>query len=355
MSSQAEDRQNNVAGFNHGQLTAMAMGYMRSYVLSAAARLDVADALGERERAVTELAQTCGANPDALYRLLRALASFGVVAETHPERFTLTPMGKPLRKDVSDSEWNAIVFWADLLADSWTELTECVRTGESAFVQKKRLGLPSRWSSAPDSDDIFRSVMGTAPAEDYSGIVRAWDFSHAQVVADLGGGGGGLIAAVLHAFAHLRGMLVDRPETIDRARPHIEREFGAAGESARCTLYAADLCAAVPAGAEVYLLKHVLHGYRDEAAIGILRNCRAALPPQGRLLILEFVLPDTVPAADQALEHRLMSDLNMLAVTGGRERSDREWRALLTAAGLACQSIQPVPGDLVSVIEAAQD
>ncbi len=105
---------------------------------------------------------------------------------------------------------------------------------------------------------------------------------------------------------------------------------------------AANLCTAIPAGANVYMLKHVLHGYEDEAAIGILRNCRAVLPPEGRLLAIEFVLPDIVDHADLELECRLMSDLNMLAVTGGKERSAVEWKALLSSAEFECRSLIPI-------------
>src|SRR5208282_1420940 len=169
-------------------LTEMAMGYSRSRVLCAAARLGVADALGDEERSVGEIAVSCGAQPAALYRLLRALASFGVVAENARERFVLTPFGRPLRKDAPNSEWAAVAFWADLLADPWSYLTECVRTGEKAAFIAEREGVALRWSKDPNSGAIFRAVMGTAPAEDYMPIARAWDFSIYHTVADLGGG-----------------------------------------------------------------------------------------------------------------------------------------------------------------------
>src|ERR1700722_14062149 len=148
-------------------LTEMAMGYSRSRALCAAARLGVADALGDDERSLDELAVTCSAQPASLYRLLRALASFGVVSETAPQRFVLTPFGKPLRKDVPDSEWAAVVFWADLLADPWSYLTECVRTGEAAAPIMQREGVALRWSKDPNASAIFGAVMGTAPTEDY--------------------------------------------------------------------------------------------------------------------------------------------------------------------------------------------
>jgi len=327
----------------------MAMGYSRSRILSAAARLGVADALGDGPRSVDQLALSCGARADSLYRLLRALASFGVVAETAPRRFVLTPFGAPLRKDAPDSEWAGVVFWADLLADSWSYLTECVRTGENAARIMAREGVASRWSKDPDARAIFGAVMGTAPAEDYMPIARSWDFLPYSTVADLGGGGGALIAAVLNVFPNLRGMLVDRPEFIDKAASRLERE----GLAARCQTSGADLCQGVPGGADVYLLKHVLHGYDDGAAIEILGHCRSVLPAEGRLLVIEFVLPDVVDRADLELEHRLMSDLNMLAVTGGKERSAVEWKSLLGSAGFECRRIIPVPGALVSIIEAA--
>ena len=329
-------------------LTEMAMGYSRSRVLCAAARLGIADALGEDERSLDEIAIACGAQPGSLYRLLRALASFGVVAERAPERFALTPFGMPLRKGVPNSEWNAIVFWADLLADSWVQLTECVRTGDKAQVVMERAGITPRWAAAPDGSEIFRAVMGTAPAEDYMPIARAWDFSKYHTVADLGGGGGSLIAAVLEAYPNVEGMLVDRPESIERAKAN----FGAETLAARCKFVVADLCGAVPPGAEVYAMKHVLHGYGDEAAIGILRNCRSVVPKEGRVLIIEFVLPDVVDHADPELEVRLMSDLNMLAVTGGKERSAPEWKKLLSSAGFDFERSIPVPGELVSIVEA---
>jgi ubiquinone/menaquinone biosynthesis C-methylase UbiE len=183
--------------------------------------------------------------------------------------------------------------------------------------------------------------MGTAPADDYAPIAAAWDFSRAKVVADLGGGGGSLILAVLGLNPHLRGMLVDLDASVEAARARFAKEAA----SSRCELIAADLTQSVPAGADVYMIKHVLHGRRDADAITILRNCRVVIPQDGRLLIIEFILPPLVSHADPQLEGRLMSDLNMLAVTGGKERSEREWRTLLEAAGFVLTGIYPVGGD----------
>ena len=298
----------------------------------------------ETRYAALPLAENCQADADALYRLLRALASIGVTEETTPEHFRLTPFGKPLRKDVPQSAWPAVIFWANLLADSWSLLTDCVRTGKPA-AQVRDPNIPSRWSQDPEADSIFRAVMGTAPAEDYAPIAKAWYFSRAKVVADLGGGGGSLILAVLALHPHLRGMLVDLEPSVNAAEPRFAQE----DPSSRCELIVADLMQSVPPGADVYMLKHVLHGRRDPDAITMLKNCRAVIPQNGSLLIIEFILPPLVSHADPQLEGRLMSDLNMLAVTGGKERSERQWRTLLEAAGFTLTGVYPVDSDTLMV------
>jgi O-methyltransferase domain/Dimerisation domain len=341
-------------------LVEMAMAYSRSRVVCAAARLGVADALGVGERSVDELAKTCSADRDSLSRLLRALAALGITSETTPGKFVLTPFGEPLRKDAPNSVWPAVVFWADLLADSWSYLTDCVRTGKSAMKIMESRGIVSRWYTDPDANGIFRAVMGTAPAEDYMPIAQAWNFSGRRVVADLGGGGGALISAILKRYPDLTGMLVDRQPSIDAAAPRLRSD----GLADRCKLIAADLVESVPTGADVYAMKHVLHGYNDDVAIKILENCRAVIPQDGMVLVLEFVLPDVISRPDRNLEARFMSDLNMMAVTGGKERSPSEWKPLLKAGGFEMRRIIPTAGqdknpqnvaivEGVSIIEAA--
>ena len=325
-------------------LVEMAMAYSRSRMLCAAARLGVADALGDEERSVGFLAERCEADANALYRLLRALSSIGVTEETMPEHFRLTTFGKPLRRDVPQSVWPAVIFWADLIADDWSLLTDCVQTGKPAG-EVRDPKVPSRWSQVADGHSIFRAVMGTAPAEDYAPIAEAWDFSRAKVVADLGGGGGSLILAILKLHPHVRGMLVDLEPSVNAARSRFAEE----DPSSRCELIAADLTESVPAGADVYMLKHFLHGCQDAEAIAILKNCGAVIPQNGSLLIIEFILPPLVSHADAELEGHLMSDLNMLAVTGGKERSERDWKTLLEAAGFILTGIYPVGGDTLMV------
>jgi precorrin-6B methylase 2 len=334
---------------NRRELWLMSTSFLRSRVLTTAARLGVADALAEGERSVDQLATACQAHPGSLRRLLRALATIGVVSESQTDRFVLTDLGAGLRQSDPDSAWAEVIFWGDLLAASWSYLTDCIRSGTIATAVTERQGVAHPWSKDPDAAAIFRAVMGTNAAEDRAPLARAWDFSKRRVVADLGGGGGALILAILAEYPNVRGMLVDRPESIQRAASR----FASEPLASRCELIAADLTKAVPPGADVHLLSAVLHAYTDERAAGILRNCRSVLPADGRVLVIEYVLPELFNRADKDLEDRVMSDLNMLAVTGGKERSAAEWKALLGQAGFEMLGITPVPGAVGSIIEAA--
>jgi SAM-dependent methyltransferase len=331
-------------------LIEMAQGYFRGKALCAAVRLGVADALGDGEKTLDELAAATASDRGALHRLLRALAGLGVLREVAPARFALTPSGRLLRRDVPDTVWASIVFWADLLADFWTWLPECVRAGGStrAAQAMEREGVRSRWSREPDPGAIFHAVFAEPSAADMAPLVAACGLAGARLVADLGGASGALLAAILAAHPGTRGLLVDRPEAVASAGPRLE----AAGLAARCELRAGDLFEEVPRGADVHVLKCVLHGCDDEQAQRILRNCRAAIAPGGRLLVLEVVLPATIDRADPRVEKMLMADLNMLAVTGGRERSETEWRSLLDSGGFELRRVVPVPGT-ISVLEAA--
>jgi hypothetical protein len=329
----------------------MARGYARGKVLCAAVRLGIADALGDAGKHLDELAAATTSNRDSLYRLLRALAVIGVVDEVGPARFVLTPLGQPLRKDAPATVWASIVFWADLLADSWTYLPECVRASgtSGAAAAMEQQGVKSRWSLEPDAQAIFHAVFAEPTTDDMAAFVAAYDFSRCRLVADLGGAGGGLLAAVLGANRAARGILVDRKQAIDGAAPRL----AAAGLVARCDLVAGDLLEAIPAGADVYIMKCVLHGYDDDDARRILKNVRVAIAAQGCLLVIEVVLPSRISRPDPGVERLVMSDLNMLAVTGGRERSKAEWESLLASAGFDLRRVVAVPGQDPSIIDAA--
>ncbi len=338
------------SGSSRLALGEMAMGFFRGKVLCAAVRLGIADALAAGPMTAEELAAATRTNPNAMRRFMRALGSIGVVEEIAPARFELTRFGDPLRRDAPDSVWASMIFWADLLADAWTYLPDCVRAGDrsGAEAARQRDGTTSRWSSEPEAQAIFHAVFSEPTADDSAPFVQAWDFSRCRVVADLGGGGGGLLAAVLAAQPEARGVLVERQGAIEGAA----RRFETAGFSERCECLAGDLLESVPSGPDVYLMRCVLHGYDDESALQILRNVRRAMVPESQLLLIEAVLPNRVERPSSEIEKLFMSDLNMLAVTGGRERSGSEWSTLLASAGLMQRRILPVPGHTASIIEA---
>jgi hypothetical protein len=340
-----------MAATDRTALIDMATGFFRGKVLCAAARLRIADALASGPMTSADLAAAIDVDADGLRRLLRGLASIGVVEEVSPSRFALTPFGEPLRRNAPGSVWASMIFWADLLADAWTYLPECVRAGNrsGADAARRSEGTPSRWSREPDPTSIFHAVFAEPTAEDFAPYVRAWDFSRARVIADLGGGGGGFLAAILAAHPSARGILFERQAAIEGARPR----FDAPALAGRCELVAGDLMESVPKGADLYVMRCVLHGCDDEAASKILRNCRCAMSPESRLLLIEAVLPDRVDRPDPQVEKLMMSDLNMLAVTGGRERSEHEWRTLVAGAGLEPVGIHAVPGGLHGIVEVA--
>jgi hypothetical protein len=186
------------------KLVEIATAYQRSRVLCAAARPGVADALKEGERSIQEIARSCAAEPASIHRCCECSQPWGVVAQSQPDRFVLTELGEPLIKDVANSAWAAINFWADWLADSWSSLTECVRTGKSAASLTPQS--MKRWQEDPEGPAIFRAVMGTSPAESYQPIARVWDFSNARMVADLGGGGA-MIEAIVATYPNARACL----------------------------------------------------------------------------------------------------------------------------------------------------
>jgi hypothetical protein len=320
----------------------MAYGFIRGKVLNAVVRLGIPDALVAGPRTAQQLADTAAAPADALLRLLRAAATLGVLAELAPGHFALTEFGRPLATDDPESVWASMIFWPELIADSYGHLAEFVRAGGSAagWDTLRSEGQTPAFERVPDARAIFHAEFARNTAEDNRPYAQAYDFSAAHRVADLGGGGGGLLAAVLLAYPHLEGLLVDRLQAVDGA---IARFVEVAVEG-RCDVLAGDLLESVPAGADVYLMRSVLHGYDDADALRVLENCAAVMNADTRLLVIEPVLPDVVDRADPALEPMFMADLLMFAVTGGRERSALQWEQLVGATNCEIRRIVPIPG-----------
>ena len=320
-------------------------GYWVSQAVGVVALLGVADQLGEGPRRSDDLARAVGADPGALYRVLRLLASLGVFAEAAPGSFTLTPLGETLRSDAPDSVRNfAITETAPGHWLPWGRLHESVLSGRPMAREALGMELFDWYAQNPEEAGFFNAAMGNLSALAASELMRVYDFSAVRTVADVGGAHGVLLTAVLRANPAARGILFDLPHVIASAAEVIV----AAGLSQRCELVSGDFFEAVPDGADLHLLKQIIHDWDDERATQILKNCHRALAPAGKLLLVEMVIPpDNHPSPAQAM------DLNMLVLLGGRERTEQEYQSLLEAAGFRLERIIQTHSPF-SVIEATR-
>lgn len=321
------------------QLQFMLHGYRLTQALYVVASLGVADLLGDGPKTADELAAATGANGDALYRVLRALASVGVFAETTERRFMLTPMAALLRQDHLVSLRGMILYAGDEPYRAWGALLPGVMTGDNPFAQVFGAQHFEYLAEHPASNEAFNQAMSASSRQAALAIVAAFDFSAAGRVVDIAGGQGVLIAAILHANPALHGVLFDQPHVVANALPLLE----AAGVADRCELASGDFFAAVPPG-DTYTLRHILHDWDDERCVAILRSCAQALAPRGRILVIESIVePGNDPSPAKFL------DLMMFVMNGGRERTEEEYRRLFAVANLTLTRI--IPAGAESLIE----
>jgi hypothetical protein len=318
--------------------------------VAAGVELGIPDLLAEGPRDVASLARECSCDPTSLGRLLGALATLDVVEQRDAGTFELAPTGALLRTDTSDS----LAWWSQLCGSrswaAWAGLTDSVRTGQS---QRTRTGGRDDFSGF-DSDraaaDAFNRAMCNLTAPIAEAVVASIDFADVNRIVDVGGGYGQLLATILAAHPGMRGVLFDLEHAIASAGPELAR----AGVAERCELVCGSFFESIPGGADAYLLKSVLHDWNDERCSSILRLCERAMtagaPRTPRLFVIERLRPERFASTPR---HRAIarSDLNMLVSLGGRERTEREYRALLGAVGLRVTRITALPSEF-SVVEA---
>jgi len=311
--------------------------------LSVAAELGIADLLAEGPRSCEELAKQTRANSDALYRLLRALASVGVFAVDEQGRFSLTPLAGMLRSDVPGSQRAFARMMGAEFWETWGKLLHSARTGEPGF--NHRYGMPffEYMTRNPDRHGIYDSAMNGVHGLETEPMLEAYDFSAFRTVVDIGGGNGVTLAGILKRHPALQGILFDLPAVAERARSHI----AAAGLSDRCRIQGGDFFSAVPPGADAYVLRHIIHDWQDQEAVTILRRCREAANRGGKILVVETVIP---PGNEPSFGKWL--DLMMLLVNG-RERTQADYERLFSEAGLRLNRIVPTTAG-VSVIESVR-
>ncbi len=326
----------------YADLMRLTNGYQVSQAIQVAAVLGIANLLAGGARRSDELAAATGAHPPSLHRVLRALASVGVFHEEADRHFSLTPMGQFLRSDVDQP----VGPWAEYVGrpyhwHAWGDLLHTVRTGEIAFQHVHGTDIWEYRSRRPEEGTGFDRAMTALSRRVAHATVAAYDFSRFRRVVDVGGGHGAMLAAILTAHPSLTGVLFDQPGVVAGAAEVLQL----ADIAERCEVVGGSFFEAVPGGGDAYLLKAILHDWDDAEAEAILRNCRHAAGQSGTLLVLERVVAP--PNEDPVTK---FSDLNMMVMTGGRERTEAEFAALLTAAGFRMTAVVRT-GTPFSVIE----
>jgi hypothetical protein len=325
-------------------LSRMAFGHVSAQLIYAAVRLGVPDALAGGPLPPAKLADRTGCDPGGLTRLLHALIVLRLVEESPDGHVELAEAARPLCADHPRSMRSSVLLLGDpAIWRAWGAFSEAVRTGSAAFDLAHGRPLFDHLADDPVLSEIFNSAMGDDTGALGPAVARAHDFTGAGTVVDIGGGNGALLRAILAAAPGARGILFDTATGSAEAP-------ASAGPPGRWSVRAGDFFAAVPSG-DVLLLKGILHDWDDQRCLTLLRNCRAAIAPDGRLLVLEPVVPDRVdPVAAAGV---VLSDIAMLVHTGGRERSRDEFECLFAAAGFALSAIsRPLPGSPIHILVA---
>ncbi|MGK3202774.1 methyltransferase [Amycolatopsis sp. MEPSY49] len=331
-------------------LPQVASGYIPAQILYVTVELGIADLLADGPLSYTEVAEKTGTHPRTLRSLLRALVGQGVATQVDTDQFALTELGGQLRTGAPGSVREQIMLTtAPELWRAWGDLATIVRTGEPSR-QPGTGWTPLEWLlQDPEGSVKLHELSGQSTRALAPGIARAADFTRFDRVADIGGGDGTLIAGILAAVPGLHGILYDLPTAVETAAPTLSE----AGVADRCQVVGGDFFESVPAGADAYVLKYVVHDWNDDQVTTILRNCRAVMLGEGRLFIVETVVPP-IMTADNPIA---VADLGVLVGCGGAERTEDEYEALLEAGGFTLAGVKDVllgtePSGL-QVIEAA--
>jgi hypothetical protein len=316
-------------------LQQLIQGFQVTQCIYVAAKLGIADLLQDGPHSSEDLAQATGTHAPSLYRVLRLLTAIDLLTEQEAHSFALTPLGTYLQTGVPGSMRDTVLCYSEKPPwHVWGALLHSVETGEPSFQHVFGLSIFDYYAQHLEEAVLFHNMMTEWTASVAPTVAAAYDFSAIQTLVDVGGGHGQMLASILQAHPTLHGVLFDLPKVVKGATPLLE----GAGVADRCEVIGGDAFTAVPAGYETYLLSRVIHDWDDERAIALLSRCHQAMQPRGKVLLAErMILTGSTP---QVLV--LESDVQMLVVAGGKERTDAEYRALLGAAGFELTQLIPV-------------
>ena len=322
-------------------------GHWIAQMLFTVVQLGVPDAIARRALLPDELGRTVGADGAYLRRVLRALAAVGVFAEDARGRFKATPLGRTLCGDTPGSMRDfALMIGDEYNFHSWEALPEAVKQGRTAFDLAYHQPIFEYLRAHPDKDRQFSAAMASISGTQNDAVARAYPFGKFAKLVDVGGAHGHLLAAILRRHKKLRGVLYDQPQVVAGAAA--SGFVTAPGIRERCEVVGGSFFDSVPAGADAYLMKYIIHDWDDAKCARILGHCRDAMAKGGRVLIVERVIrPGNAPDWSKWL------DINMLVGPGGVERTRREFEALLASAGLSLVRVHPTKSPL-SIVEAAK-
>ncbi|GAA6618061.1 methyltransferase [Scytonema sp. NUACC26] len=324
----------------------MISSFWVSQTIYAAVKLGIADYLQEQPRTAGELAEMTNTHAPSLYRLLRALTSVGIFTEDENHRFGLTRLGETLCTDCPGSlRFFAMIQLGQEHYRAWGNLLHSIKTGEVAFDNLVGMNVWDYYVKNPENGKVFEQAMTNMTGSQIEAIMASYDFSELSLVVDVGGGQGSLLTTILKAYPELKGILFDTPTTIENVKPRLQANSDVGN---RCTAVSGNFFESVPSGGDAYLMKFIIHDWDDEKAIAILKNCYRVMPENSKLLLFETI----IPLGNEPFFGKLL-DINMLVMTGGRERTESEYQVLLQAAGFQLNKIISTPSPL-SIIEAVK-
>lgn len=303
------------------------------------AELGIADMLAKCPKSIEELAQMSQSHAPSLYRVMRALASVGIFAETEDNRFELTPMATCLQTGAMRAA--ALTFNSDWNDKAWTYFLDGVKIGGTPFEKAHGMPFIDWLEKNPHATELLNEANAVKAVNSHRAIIDIYDFSGINKLIDVGGGYGALMAEILTAYPSLKGIVADLPSVVQGAKKMIKDR----GIEDRCEAVECDFFKGIPTGSDAYLLSNILHDWSDEQCKIILKNCHKAMKPKFKLLIVEMIVP---PGNEPSVAKLL--DLEMLVLSGGRERTQTEFKELLKSAGFELSRIIPTK-ESICVIE----